>query len=341
MLIGVAIAGMHYTAMTAARFSGAEPLRATMVVHEGAVLATHGLGWAVTGTTALVLGLALSGTALDRVLRERMAHTLEVQRLYAAADAARAEAERANRAKGDFLATMSHELRTPLNAIAGHVQLLAMGIHGPVNDAQREALGRVDRAQRHLLGLINDVLNFARVESGRLEYDVREILVEDVLHDVRPMIEPQAAAKDLALDVRLPEAAGLPPVPVCADRDKLSQILLNLLSNAVKFTPPNGRIVVELAIAPADARMAELRVSDNGVGISADQLERVFEPFVQVHRTRSSESQQGTGLGLAISRDLARGMGGDLTAESEPGRGSTFVLTLRRPPGAASTAHTP
>src|SRR4051812_35662879 len=171
-------------------------------------------------------------------------------RLMDAERAARADAESASRAKSQFLANMSHELRTPLNAIAGHVQLIEMEIHGPVSDAQREALLRVDRAQRHLLGLINDVLNFARLESGRVEYDLAPVLLREVLADVLPMVESQVAAKALRLEHSLPEDRGAAAVHVWADRDKLGQVVLNLLSNAVKFTPHEGAIGIELTDAP-------------------------------------------------------------------------------------------
>ncbi len=268
------------------------------------------------------------------VLEER---AVERARLFAAeadarsrAEAARAEAERANAAKSQFLATMSHELRTPLNAIAGHVQLLEMQLHGPVNAAQREALGRVQRSQRHLLGLINDVLNYAKLEAGRVVYRPEQVAAADALADLAPMIEPQLAAKHLAYAVDAP--AGM---AVCADREKLAQVLLNLLSNAAKFTPDGGRVSVQVRATPgaAGARVS-IAVCDTGVGIAADKLATIFEPFVQVTQglTRPHE---GTGLGLSISRELARGMGGDLRVTSAPGAGSTFTLVL---PAAATPA---
>ena len=246
-------------------------------------------------------------------------------RARADAEAARAEAEQANEAKAQFLATMSHELRTPLNAIQGHVQLLGMGIHGPLTDAQRDALGRVDRAQQHLLGLITDILSFARLEAGRVEYDLRPVDLAAVLDDVAPMIEPQTAAKRLVLEVRAPADR----VRVLADADKLRQVLLNLISNAAKFTDPEGRVTVTTE-DDAAAGLVRIRVRDTGRGIPSDKLEQVFDPFVQVHRHQVGEMRQGVGLGLAISRDLARGMGGVLDAESVEGEGSTFTVTLRR-----------
>ena len=273
-------------------------------------------------------------------LGRRVAGVVDNARAYAAeraaradAEEARARAEEANRAKSQFLATMSHELRTPLNAIAGHVQLLALGIHGPLGEAQREALTRVDRAQHHLLGLINDVLNYARIESGRVEYDLQPVRAADVVRDVATMVEPQLQAKGLLFDVRLPdEAAGA--LLVRADREKLLQILLNLLSNAVKFTPAGGRVAVEAAAgdAPGEPDVVLVHVVDTGIGIPSDKLEAVFEPFVQV-RSDFARGAGGTGLCLAIIRDLARGMGGDLRARSVEGAGSTFTVTLRRSEG--------
>jgi signal transduction histidine kinase len=260
-------------------------------------------------------------------LRERELSALldEHQRLLESERVARLDAEGANRAKSQFLAVMSHELRTPLNAIAGHVQLLEMGIHGTITGPQREALNRIARSQRHLLRLINEVLNLSRVETGRVEYAMEDVAIDDVITDLLPMIEPQLAAKGLECDVERP----VTPVHVRADREKLIQVLLNLLSNAIKFTPPGGRITVDFAAKSESPDVAYIRVTDTGIGIAPDKHEVIFEPFVQVN-TGPTRTTDGAGLGLAISRELARGVGGDLRVRSDAGRGATFTLTLQR-----------
>jgi signal transduction histidine kinase len=238
-----------------------------------------------------------------------------------AAESAQHDAEEANRAKSEFLAVMSHELRTPLNAIGGYAELMQLGIHGPVTNEQLVALERIQRSQRHLLGLINGVLNYSRVEAGAVHYEVGDIPLEETLATCEALITPQLRAKKLEL-VNHPCPPG---AVVRADGEKLQQVVLNLLSNAVKFTEAGGCVEVSCATAPNG--MMCIRVSDTGRGIPAEQLERVFHPFVQVD-ARLTRTQDGVGLGLAISRDLARGMGGDLTVESEHGRGSTFSLTV-------------
>jgi signal transduction histidine kinase len=270
---------------------------------------------------------------LEQRLRERERELrdllIERQRLLEAERAAREEAEHANRAKSDFLAMMSHELRTPLNAIGGHIQLITMGIHGPVSDAQRDALERVQRSQRHLLALINDVLNLSRIEAGAVEYEMGCVALAPLIEETVSMLEPLLTGCGLVCEfVRPPGDEGA----ICAraDQEKTHQIVLNLLTNAIKFTPEGGRIGVEVlrweGALGSDGTVA-VRVRDTGIGIAAAQLDRIFEPFVQLGR-RPSRQHDGAGLGLAISRDLARGMGGDLTVESTPGEGTTFTLLL-------------
>jgi signal transduction histidine kinase len=249
------------------------------------------------------------------------AQALERARLYEAEREAREAAEEANRAKTDFLSAMSHELRTPLNAIAGYVELLELGIRGPVTPAQAADLARIGHAQRVLLGLINDVLNFARLEAGRLELRDDRVPLAGVLEALDALVRPQVAARGLVYECRVDDAAPA----VCGDADRIQQILLNLVSNAIKFTDPGGRVEVRVG---THSGQAAVRVQDTGRGIPPDKLEEIFDPFVQVDRHRTEQSQQGVGLGLAISRDLARSMAGDLTAESTPGEGSTFTLLL-------------
>ena len=258
--------------------------------------------------------------ALASELARRGAFAIDNARQHQRALKAQHEAENANQAKSQFLAAMSHELRTPLNAIAGYTQLIGMGVRGPVTEEQRADLTRIDQSQRHLLGIINDVLDFARIEAGRVEYHLTRVRVADLLGDLHGFMSPQLGARALEFHCDEPDDG----VVVQADPDKARQILLNLLSNSVKFTPPNGRI--DVRCQQEDGRVL-IHVSDTGIGIAADRVDSVFEPFVQVHRSLT-EPTGGVGLGLAISRDLARAMGGDLRATSEVGRGSTFTLDL-------------
>jgi PAS domain S-box-containing protein len=275
--------------------------------------------WANVIITALFSDGVLVGFGkVTRDLTER--REAEQQALEAARRAA--EAEATSRAKSEFLATLSHELRTPLNAIGGYAELLSLEMQGPVTEGQKEYLERIRRSQQHLLSVINDLLNYSRIEAGALAYEVTPVPLEEVLDGVTGMVEPQAVSKGIALHREI----HTPGLTALADRLKTEQILLNLLSNATKFTGAGGVITVT---CEGVGDHAILRVSDTGIGIPPEKLEDVFEPFVQVGRSLMTP-REGTGLGLSISRELARGMGGELNAESEPGRGSTFSLLLRR-----------
>jgi len=238
------------------------------------------------------------------------------------AEMARIEAESANRAKSEFLANMSHELRTPLNAIAGYVELLDMEIRGPVTQAQREDLARIKVSQRVLLRLVNDVLNFAKLESGHVPVTVKDVQIRELLQSVEPLVLPQLMSKGLKFRAE----TCSDDLRASADPEKLEQILLNLLSNAIKFTPAAGSIHLS---CESTSSHVMIRVADTGRGIPPEKQDRIFEPFVRVDEgfTRTTE---GTGLGLAISRNLARAMGGELAVESTPGAGSTFTITLKR-----------
>jgi signal transduction histidine kinase len=175
---------------------------------------------------------------------------VQLQEARDAAERAQLEAMSANSAKSNFLAAMSHELRTPLNAIAGYLQLIEMGVHGPVTEAQRSALDRARQSQQHLLALINDVLNFAKLEAGRIEYHLDDLRLDEVVAQMMPMIQPQLAARGISHETRV-----TPGIIVHADRDKLQQILLNLLSNAAKFTDSGGRVMIRTA--PCDAALPD------------------------------------------------------------------------------------
>jgi PAS domain S-box-containing protein len=234
--------------------------------------------------------------------------------------AARRAAEQANAAKAKFLSMMSHDLRTPLTAISGLGDLLAAGAHGPVTEEQLDALARMKGASRELLRMINDILTFAQLEYGRVEVRPSPVRMADALARAEVLVRLRVESSGLSLRFSACDAEV-----VSADADKLQQILLNLLTNAIKFTPRGGTISVG---CERDGTRVRIRIADTGIGIPPDQLPTVFEPFVQLEEQPEDVSQRGVGLGLAISRDLARAMGGELTADSSPGEGSVFTVEL-------------
>lgn len=255
---------------------------------------------------------------VDLLAMEKNARAI-AERARAEAETARAEAERANTIKTDFLAVMSHELRTPLTAIMGYEELLSDGITGPVTELQRQQLGRINASARHLLGLIDEILTFARVDIGRERVRWESISVNQTLTDAAGLIESMAAAKKLKYTIELLSEDQ----SIQTDGTKLRQMLVNLLSNAVKFT---DRGEVRLTTSVRDG-MLEIRVSDTGVGIDSANIEDVFEPFWQLEQNATRKSG-GTGLGLSVTRKLARLLGGDVSVASRLGAGTTFLLTL-------------
>ena len=274
-----------------------------------------------------IVGALSFGRAADRPLfnerEQRLAEelaqliglTLDHQRIASVADAAA-------RTKSEFLTMMSHELRTPLNAIAGYAQLLEMGFRGPLTDGQRDAVNRILRGQEHLLTLVDAVLTFSRLTSGRLTIDSTELDAADLIDLASEALVMEFAAREI--DFRIlpcPERCR-----VCADRERAAEILRHLLSNALKFTPKGGAVTVG---CEESGGMVNLAVVDTGRGIPEGQRDAIFQPFVQVEKglTRSAD---GSGLGLAVGRELAERMGGTLTVTSQEGAGSRFVLSLPR-----------
>jgi PAS domain S-box-containing protein len=259
--------------------------------------------------------------ALNRSLNARVAQrTRELELALAGEQAARKEAEAANRIKSELFARLSHEFRTPLHAVSGYLEILQQNIHGGLNDEQRKDVERIHQAQEHLLALVNMILDFAKLEGGPIELSMAEIPIEETLRVAESLVAPQFAKKRIAYSHR----AGDPSLSVFADREKVQQIIVNLLANAAKFTPPGGSVEMEWRV---EDETLLVRVKDTGTGIPDDKVEQIFEPFVQL-RAPGSLPNGGTGLGLPISRDLARAMGGDVCATSALGVGSVFTLTL-------------
>ena len=255
-------------------------------------------------------------TKLEQALRQALA---DRRRTEEALRHAKEEAERANRVKSDFLAVMSHELRTPLNAIVGYRDLLQQGVGGPVTDTQQVYLERIGSGVQQLLRLIDQVLSLSQIEAGQADLNIESVDLRALARESAALVEPIVAERNVHFLLELPAA----DVSCDTDTGRLGQILLNLLSNAAKFTDC-GEIALVLR-DDGDAIVFEVR--DTGVGIAATDLEAIFQPFVRATPTRRAG---GTGLGLPVSRQLAQLLGGELTAVSELGRGSTFTLRLPR-----------
>jgi signal transduction histidine kinase len=274
------------------------------------------------GLLVSFIAAALALANIRRYIADRRQLELQRTAVLEQEQTARTAAEEANRAKTDFLRMMSHELRTPLTAIQGYLELLEMGIYGGLSEEQLSILKRIESNERHLLAIINDLLDFARVDARRVELRITALPVRDIRLAVDPLCRPLIDAKELTYGWR----AAADQLIVRADREKVRQIVVNLVSNACKFTPRHGAIDVD-CVRLDDA--IEIRVTDTGPGIPPQKLDAIFEPFVQLDNglTRASA---GTGLGLSISRELARAMGGDLAVTSVYGQGSTFTLTLPR-----------
>lgn len=236
------------------------------------------------------------------------------------AGAARIEAERANKAKTEFVAMMSHDLRTPLNAIGGYRQLLELGVHGPVNEGQLEALGRIKRAQDHLAYLISEVMDFSRLEAGSVSLLISTVSAESVVRGLETLIRPQLDEKQ----IEYVYTGGDRSVKMRADSEKVVRVLTNLLTNSIKFTPAGGKISLGWK---SDGVTIAISVADTGIGIPTEKLDSIFEPFVQVPGQKAM-NPHGVGLGLAIGKKLALLMEGDLTATSEVGKGTCFMMTV-------------
>ena len=263
-------------------------------------------------------GKVAGAIALIEDVTERVARDRELRQ-------ALRDAQGANRAKADFLASMSHELRTPLAGISGYTDLLIEEIAGPLNDAQKQHLKRVKDVSQHVLALVDEILTFTRLQAGREQIDFEEILADDIVRAAAFMVEPNIAARKLQFDVRIEDG----PVKMVTDQRKVRQILVNLLGNAAKFVE-QGSVCLTLS-APGAGDTVRFEVADTGPGITPENAERVFEPFTQVDTSLTRRSM-GTGLGLPLSRQMAKLLGGDLELQSAVGQGSTFTLVLPRRP---------
>jgi signal transduction histidine kinase len=304
------------------QMSGARTVLATALMREGVPIGV------IFIRRTEVRPFSEKQTALLRTFADQAMIAIENVRLFQEIQDKTAELEIANqrlkeldRLKSDFVSNVSHELRTPLTAIKGAVDLILREVTGPLNEKQNHYLTRVRSNTQHLAGLINDLLDLSKIESGKLELASTLVSLGSLVDDVVETLRPLATEKAVALETTIPEL----PILVRADRDKITQVLTNLIGNAIKFTPPRGRVMISSACG--DAAWVRISVSDTGPGIAAEERERVFDKFYQVAEI-GGPKPKGTGLGLAISKTLVELHGGKIWVESEPGQGSRFYFTL-------------
>ncbi|MDQ7030077.1 MAG: hybrid sensor histidine kinase/response regulator [Ardenticatenia bacterium] len=234
---------------------------------------------------------------------------------------ANAELRELDRLKSEFVSTVSHELRTPLNIIIGHAEILQDELFGPLNEHQRRYVDNIVRSARHLLDLVENILDMSKIESGKLELNMQPFDVEEAVQEVHVLLKPMADRKEIKVRLRIDPNLKT----VVADRLRFKQILYNLMSNAIKFTPNGGRVDVTLERLPDG--WIQLTVRDTGIGIPKDHLETIFERFRQLDSSFSRE-WEGTGLGLSLTREFVRLHGGKIEVQSEVGKGSIFTVLL-------------
>jgi signal transduction histidine kinase len=302
--------------------SGIRALLAVPMVHEGHIVGSLLVSRNEPGE------FPAETIELLRTFASQSALAIQNARLYKELEAKTRQLEAANRHKDEFLASMSHELRTPLNAVIGFSEVLIEKMFGDINAKQEEYLHDILASGRHLLSLINDILDLAKIEAGRMDLDLEDFDVAQAIDNAVVLVRERATRKGLTLDTRLDRELG----SLRGDQRKVKQILLNLLSNAVKFTPEGGRIEVR---AQRLEGQVEVSVTDTGTGIAAEDLEAVFEEFRQVG-TDYAKKHEGTGLGLTLSRKFVELHGGRIWVKSQPGQGSTFAFTLPGGPWPAS-----